>query len=87
AHGLDEDAIDGDEVIFPRGYDELPHRIAAGLDIRLDHVVTHVARSAAGVVVRTSDAEFTADRAVVTVPLGVLKSGSLVFEPALPDAV
>ncbi|MUG03854.1 amine oxidase, partial [Bacillus tequilensis] len=24
AHGLDEDAIEGDEVIFPRGYDEVP---------------------------------------------------------------
>lgn len=87
AHGLDEDAIDGDEVIFPRGYDELPRRIAAGLDIRLAHVVTRVERSDAGVVVRTADAEFTADRAVVTVPLGVLKAGTIVFEPPLPDAV
>ena len=36
AHGLDEDAITGDEVVFPRGYDEIPNRIAAGLDVRLD---------------------------------------------------
>lgn len=87
AHGLDEDAIDGDEVIFPRGYDEIPRRIGAGLDIRLGHVVTHVTRSDAGVVVRASDAEFTADRAVVTVPLGVLKAGSIAFDPPLPDAI
>ena len=87
AHGLDEDAIDGDEVIFPRGYDELPRRIAAGLDIRLDHVVTHVARTAAGVVVSTADGEFAARTALVTVPLGVLKAGSIDFTPPLPDAV
>ncbi|WP_350352556.1 NAD(P)/FAD-dependent oxidoreductase [Microbacterium sp. A8/3-1] len=87
AHGLDEDAIDGDEVIFPRGYDELPRRISAGLDVRLGHIVTRVARSATGVVVSTGDAEFTADRVVVTVPLGVLQAGSLAFDPPLPDSV
>ena len=87
AHGLDEDAIDGDEVIFPRGYDELPSRVGAGLDVRLGHMVTHVTRSDAGVVVRTEDGEFIADRVVVTVPLGVLKAGSIIFEPALPDSV
>ncbi len=42
AHGLDEDAITGDEVVFPRGYDEIPHRIAAGLDVRLGQVVHRV---------------------------------------------
>ncbi|PRA83136.1 NAD(P)/FAD-dependent oxidoreductase [Microbacterium sp. MYb66] len=87
AHGLDEDAIDGDEVIFPRGYDELPRRIGAGLDIRLDARVTHVVRSAGGMVVRTGSEEFTADRVIVTVPLGVLQAGSITFDPALPDEV
>ena len=35
AHGLDDDSIDGDEVVFPDGYDQLPLRLAEGLDIRL----------------------------------------------------
>lgn len=87
AHGLDEDAIDGDEVIFPRGYDELPRRIAAGLDIRLGHVVTRVERTAAGVTVSTGNAEFSARSALVTVPLGVLKAESIEFIPPLPEAV
>ncbi|WP_341975152.1 FAD-dependent oxidoreductase [Microbacterium sp. LTA6] len=87
AHGLDEDAIDGDEVIFPRGYDELPHRIAQGLDIRLGHVVTAVNRSADGVIVSTDQGEFTAHNAIVTVPLGVLKAGAIEFAPALPEDV
>ncbi|NJI58741.1 FAD-dependent oxidoreductase [Microbacterium oxydans] len=87
AHGLDEDAIDGDEVIFPRGYDEVPRRIGAGLDIRFETTVTKIIRSTGGVIVHAGDTAFTADQVVVTVPLGVLKARSIEFEPALPDAV
>lgn len=87
AHGLDEDAIDGDEVIFPRGYDEIPRRVAAGLDIRLEHVVTRVERTEAGVTVSTPDGEFSARNALVTVPLGVLQAGTIDFTPPLPDTV
>lgn len=87
AHGLDEDAIDGDEVIFPGGYDEVPRRVAAGLDIRFGHVVTRVARDDAGVTVTTGHGDFSARTALVTVPLGVLKAGSIEFLPPLPDAV
>lgn len=87
AHGLDEDAITGDEVVFTRGYDELPTRIAEGLDVRLGHVVERVVRTPEGVQVVTDHGSFDAAAAVVTVPLGVLKAGSVVFEPPLPDAV
>jgi phytoene dehydrogenase-like protein len=42
AHGLDDDQIDGDEVVFPHGYDALATGLAAGLDIRLESVVSRV---------------------------------------------
>lgn len=87
AHGLDEDGIEGDEVIFPRGYDELPQRIGSGIDVRRDHRVVRITRSAAGVAVATGRGEFRADHVVVTVPLGVLRAGGITFEPPLPDAV
>ncbi|MFE6734011.1 flavin monoamine oxidase family protein [Microbacterium sp. NPDC057650] len=87
AHGLDEDAIEGDEVVFPRGYDELPNRIAAGLDVRLTEPVSVISRSADGVIVTTDRADYTAASVVVTVPLGVLKSASIAFEPPLPERV
>lgn len=87
AHGLDEDGIDGDEVIFRRGYDEIPARIAAGLDIRFGEIVTRVSRSASGVRVTTTRGEYSAASVVVTVPLGVLKAGSIAFDPPLPDEV
>ncbi|WP_295842231.1 NAD(P)/FAD-dependent oxidoreductase [uncultured Microbacterium sp.] len=85
AHGLDDDTVDGDEVVFPRGYDELATNLAVGLDVRLGHVVSRVERSAAGVVVDTDRGTFAAREAVVTVPVGVLHAGGLVIEPPLPQ--
>ncbi|GAB3385833.1 FAD-dependent oxidoreductase [Humibacter soli] len=87
AHGLDEDLIDGDEVIFGNGYDELPRAIGRNLDIRLRQVVRAVSWSPSGVTITTDEESFEADRAVVTVPLGVLKSGAISFDPDLPDDV
>lgn len=92
AHGLEDEVIVGGEVVFPEGYDQLASNLAAGLDIRLEHVVTRVARVGAagvdtGVVVQTDRGSFTAAQAVVTVPVGVLQSERIAFEPPLPDAV
>ncbi len=84
AHGLDDDSIDGDEVVFPDGYDALPTRLAEGLDVRLDHAATQVDWSD-GVSVRTAHGVVSADAAIVTVPVGVLRSGALEIVPALPD--
>ncbi|MDJ0376504.1 NAD(P)/FAD-dependent oxidoreductase [Cryobacterium sp. PH31-L1] len=85
AHGLDDDLIDGDEVVFPNGYDQLPGRLAAGLDIRFDQIVTRVHWSAEGVTVTTGGGTLTAGTAVVTVPIGVLQSTDFIIEPALPE--
>jgi monoamine oxidase len=87
AHGLDDDSIDGDEVVFPDGYDRLPRRLAEGIDIRLIHVVSRVQWSPEGVVVTTDHGVFSADTAIVTVPVGVLQSDDFVIEPPLPDPV
>ena len=86
AHGLDDDQVDGDEVVFPRGYDELASRLAEGLDIRLGTEVTRIAWSAHGVRVE-ADTAYAAHQVVVTVPVGVLQSGTVVFEPRLPEPV
>ena len=87
AHGLDDDSIDGDEVVFPDGYDRLPARLAEGLDVRLRQAVSRVRWSTGGVTVVTDRTTLTADHAVLTVPVGVLKSDALVIEPPLPDPV
>lgn len=87
AHGLDDDETLGDEVVFPDGYGQLTERLAAGLDIRLGHNVTHVGRGTTGVEVRTENGVFTGRRAVVTLPIGVLRSGTVSFDPPLPEPV
>jgi monoamine oxidase len=85
AHGLDNDLIDGDEVVFPDGYDRLPEHLAKGLDLRLGHIVSHVQWAADGVTVTADGGTFAADYAVVTVPLSVLQSDDFIIEPPLPE--
>ncbi len=85
AHGLDDDTVDGDEVVFPNGYDELAQHLAEGLDVRLGHVVTAVRWSSAGVEIDTDRGAFAAREAIVTVPVGVLHDAAFTIEPRLPD--
>lgn len=85
AHGLDDDVVDGDEVVFPDGYDRLPVALAEGLEVRLAHAVSRVAWSADGVVVSTDRGDLAARDAVVTVPVGVLRSEDFVIDPPLPE--
>ncbi len=98
AHGLEDDVVDGDEVVFPDGYDRLATHLADGLDVRLAHVVRRVVRRGgeapdqfvpisqelSRVVVHTDRGDFTAGAAIVTVPVGVLHAGDVQFEPPLP---
>ena len=85
AHGLDDDTVDGDEVVFPDGYDRLPSHLAEGLDVRREHVVWRISWSPQGVIVSSDRGDFSADTAVVTVPVGVLQSDDFVFDPPLPE--
>ncbi|WP_433604838.1 flavin monoamine oxidase family protein [Prescottella agglutinans] len=75
----------GDQVVFPGGYDQLATRLAENLDVRLSHVVDHIAHDESGVRVRTERGDFHADRALITLPLGVLKTGAVTFDPPLPE--
>lgn len=85
AHGLDDDIVEGDEVVFPDGFDQLATHLSEGLDIRLEHVVTRVEWAGDGATVHSNRGDATAVQVVVTVPIGILKSGDLEFVPALPD--
>ncbi len=81
--GADE-AFGGGDVLFPGGYDQLTDHLARGLDIRLNSPVAHVRWDRPGVEVELASGErLLAGRVIVTVPLGVLKAGSIRFTPAL----
>lgn len=75
---------DGDYRIA-EGYDRLHEWLARGLEIRLNAIVEVIEWGERGVAVRLRGGEIVrGDRAIVTVPLGVLKAGVIRFEPALP---
>lgn len=78
--------LPGGNVALHGGYRTLVDFLAAGLDVRLGHVVTKVAHGDDGVAVTTTDGEVhRGDQIVVTLPLGVLQSGSVVFDPPIPN--
>lgn len=80
----DSEEFSGDDKIFPEGYDQLINGLADGQDIRLNQIVQKISYGDDGVTVRTTQGELSADMVLVTVPLGVLKAGSIAFSPPLP---
>ena len=59
--------------------------LASTVDVAAASVVTRIAYNDTRVSLRIDSGEsFTVDRVVVTVPLGVLKTDTLRFDPALP---
>jgi len=76
----------GPEKIAVNGYDTLAHYLAKDIRIRLNDRVTHIDFSTPRVQVHHSEGISEADFVLVTVPLGVLKSGQIQFTPSLPSA-
>ena len=77
-----DDDYEGDQIVFPGGYDQLLRQFEGDYALRLNAPVSRVNYTGAGVEV---DGE-AFDAVVVTVPLGVLKAGAITFSPALPKA-
>src|SRR6185503_9781279 len=86
-----EEAIDGDyQYRIASGYESLVRTVADRIDRKLcdvvmDAPVREIAWRQGEVIARTSTNEYKALRAIVTLPLSILKSNSVVFSPALPE--
>ena len=76
----------GEDVLFPVGIDQLTTYLARGLPLRLGQTVTALAPTGDGVRVTLADGStLEPGHVVVTLPLGVLKSGSVALgEPLAP---
>ncbi len=84
-HWDEEGRLEGDELVFPGGYDQIITRLAHGLDIRQECIVKHITTTDYEVEIATNQGVFTAERAIVTVPLGTLKQNKIGFSPGLPS--
>ena len=78
--------LEGEDVLLPGGLEPLVVTLARDLRIRTGVTVTAIRQDAGGVRLTTSQGEVRGRQVCCTVPLGVLQSGTIRFEPDLPAA-
>lgn len=76
----------GSDRVFPGGYAQVADYLARGVRVELGQVVKQVDWGSSGVRIATQTEVWRARCAIVTLPLGVLQSGSVSFTPPLPAA-
>lgn len=87
AWSFDEDAaFVGGDVVLNKGFGPLVAQLSAGLDIRLGETVRDISPVSVGIRVTTISGAHEADHVIVTLPLGVLKSGEIRFGQPLAPA-
>jgi monoamine oxidase len=74
----------GDSIVRG-GFARIAETLSAGLDIVTGSPVQSIAYGPTGVRIKTETAEYEAPRAIMTIPLGVLKRGGVTFVPPLPQ--
>lgn len=83
-HWRDDSDFGGGDFLVTCGYGQLVAHLAKGLDIRTGHTVRMIRQDRDRVHIETDRDTIHADFAIVTLPLGVLKAGSVRFHPELP---
>lgn len=72
--------FNGEDAIFPGGYDQIIAYLAEGLNIQTNSPVVSIAPAGPGVAVSVKGGDLMiTDHVLVTVPLGVLKAGGITF--------
>jgi polyamine oxidase len=76
-------AFGGGDVLFLEGYLPVLNGLIVGFTVETGVVVDSVDTTTSFAAVSTATKSFTADVVLITVPLGVLKEGSITFTPPL----
>lgn len=85
ARAFDQDRLEASGAIVTGRLADWIDRLADGIDVVLASAVVRIAYDDRRVSLRLASGEsLSVDRAIVTAPLGVLKTDTLRFEPALP---
>jgi monoamine oxidase len=80
----DDEQFTGNDVIVTNGYDSITNLLIQNLSIKYNYSVSSVNYQGSTVVTTANGETFESDYILVTVPLGVLKTNSITFLPALP---
>ncbi|KAF7101906.1 hypothetical protein CFC21_103116 [Triticum aestivum] len=82
----DQFEMGGDHCFLAGGNSRLVHALCDGVPVLYEKTVKRIEHGVDGVSITVEGGQvFQADMALCTVPLGVLKSGSIVFDPELPE--
>lgn len=76
----------GDDFMFPKGFKEFLAPMMKDLNIQTGIVVKSIEHRSNGVRLYTNKQPIDGEYVIVTVPVSVLKNGSIEFTPALSDA-
>lgn len=75
----------GSDVIFKNGYAQLLKQLTKNIPIVFNQVVTKIAYDPKGVTVSAGGKQYHAKYLISTLPLGVLKTNTIEFNPTLPQ--
>lgn len=75
-----------DDLMPVKGFEDLLQKMTTGIDIRYNQKVKIVRQSASNVTISTMGEDFDGDFCLVTLPLGVLKSTGIRFDPVFSTA-
>jgi monoamine oxidase len=78
------ESFGGDDHLFPGGYDQVITHLAEGANVHTGRIVRRIVVKGDGVQVVADGATFEGDAVLVTSSIGVLRAGTIAFEPALP---
>ncbi|MEO8401678.1 MAG: FAD-dependent oxidoreductase [Gammaproteobacteria bacterium] len=79
-----QSVVSGKNVIFSYGYSQILPALTKNIPIELNQRVKKINYGKEGVDIYTDTAHYQAKQVIITVPLGVLKSGAITFTPTLP---
>ena len=80
------ETFSGGDSWLPGGYSSVFSHRFKHFPVRTGYQVESIDWSNASVVIQTNRGVFRADRVILTLPLGVLKKGSVAFDPVLPES-
>jgi monoamine oxidase len=75
----------GGDLLLPGGYAGLLGALGSADETHLGHTVKEVLWGEEEVLVITNQRRFAGQAVIVTLPLGVLQAGNVIFRPSLPD--